>query len=64
MDGDKEEDESDESEEESDEEQEEKSKNGGRCQSLHLPVERTVVVASMASALRQEGKTFLKELIN
>lgn len=64
VDGDEEEDESDESEEETDEEQEEKSQNGGRHQSLHLPVERRVVVASMASALQQEGETFLKYFIN
>lgn len=64
MDGDEEEDESDESEEERDEEQGEKSQNGGRRQSLPLPVERRVDVASTVSALQQEGETFLIYLIN
>lgn len=64
MDGDEEEHESDESEEERDEEQGEKSHNGGRRQSLHLPVERRVDVASMVSALQQEGQTFLNYFIN
>lgn len=64
VEGDEEEDESDESEEERDEEQGEKSQNGGRRQSLPLPLERRVVVASMASALQQEGETFLKYFIN
>lgn len=63
MDGDEKEDESDESEE-GDEEQGEKSQKGGRRQSLHLPVERRVDVASMVSALQQEGETFLKYLTN
>lgn len=67
MDGDKEEDDSDESEEEEeerDEEQGERSQNGGRRQSLHLPVEGRVNVAPMVSGLQQEGETFLKYLIN
>lgn len=65
VDGDEEEDDSDESEEEEgDEEQGERSQNGGRRQSLHLPVEGRVNVAPMVSALQQEGETFLKYLIN
>lgn len=59
MDGDDEEVESDESEDERDKEQGQKSQNGGRCQSLPLPVERRVDVASMVSALQQEGETLL-----
>ncbi|CAG11760.1 unnamed protein product, partial [Tetraodon nigroviridis] len=51
---DEEEDESDESEEERDEEQEQ-SHNGGRRRSLQLPAGRRVDVASMVSALQQEG---------
>lgn len=53
---DEEEDESDESEEERDEEQEQ-SHNGGRRRSLQLPAGRRVDVASMVSALQQEGET-------
>lgn len=65
MDGDEEEKDSDESEEEErDEEQGEKSQNGGRRQSLHLPVEGRVNVASMVSGLQKEGETFLKYLMN
>lgn len=52
------EEESDESEEEREEEQAEKSQNGGRrSQSLHLPVEMGVDVASMVSDLQLEGET-------
>lgn len=66
VDGDEEEDDSDESEveEERDEEQGERPQNGGRRQSLHLPVEGRVNVAPMVSGLQEEGETFLKYFIN
>lgn len=61
MHGDEEEDESDESEEEREEKQGENSENGGRrSQSLHLPVERRVDVASIVSGLQLEGEIYLQ----
>lgn len=60
MHGDEEEDESDESEEEEEEKQGENSENGGRrSQSLHLPVEKRVDVASVVSDLQMEGEIYL-----
>lgn len=57
--GDEEELDSDESEEGRDEDHGEKSQNGGgRSQSPHLPGERRADVASMVSALQQEGEMF------
>lgn len=64
MHGDEEEDESDESEEEGEEKQGENSQNGGRRnQSLHLPVERRVDVASVVSDLQLEGEISSKYLL-
>lgn len=61
MHGDEEEDESDDSEEEGEEKQGENSENGGRrSQSLHLPVEGRVDVASVVSGLQLEGEIYLQ----